>query len=235
MKLKFNGKVDDDGKFTLNNPKKFKESIKYYRNKNVTITFEKTVKKRSLNQNSYYWGAVIPIIQEGYLSAGYRYTKDEVHDELKAAFSKGEKINEETGEIKTFIKSTSEHTTLEFMTYIQTIQQWASEDLGVVIPDPGEQLEAEFEDYMFTPFSNGSEAVSWFDTNCENCKHANHKTMGLSYQETRNLILKGKECAAKFQIELGFVRGEVEKEPIATIIGITDERINAKCRKFEKK
>lgn len=100
-------------------------------------------KKRSNQQNAWYWGIVVHLVKEGLQHIGYREVKsnDDAHEILKALFLKRNIVNEENGEVITIPGSTQKLTTIEFMTYTDEITKWAAEYLGVTIPAPNEQLE----------------------------------------------------------------------------------------------
>src|SRR6476661_4392992 len=97
-------------------------------------------RNRSLNQNDYYWGTIITYCLEGFKDAGWRISESQVHEELKKMFLKEDVVNELTGEVKTIQRDSKGLSTVEFNEYIEKIQQFAAEFLGVVIPDPGEQI-----------------------------------------------------------------------------------------------
>ena len=143
MKLSYTGKVKQSG-LHIYNRKQFDEDIKLFLEKDVTVTVEKKKRKRSLHQNNFYWGVVIPIVKQGLIDVGYRVTIDDTHELIKAKFIKKELVNENTGEILPSIGSTTELTTTEFMDLIAEIQQWAAEYLNVEIPDPNEQINIKF-------------------------------------------------------------------------------------------
>lgn len=88
--------------------------------------------KRSINQNSAYWGIVIEILSEQESFGGY--TKEEIHDALRKEFLS--KVDPNTG--LTRIRSTTDLNTVEFNEYYAAIQRWASSFLNVYIPDPNE-------------------------------------------------------------------------------------------------
>jgi energy-converting hydrogenase A subunit M len=142
MRLIFNGKIKDNGLY-INNRNQFDKDILFFLNKDVTVTIEKKKRKRSLDQNAYLHGVVIPMCREGLLDVGYRYTLEEVKTDLKRMFAIHEKANENTGELREYIKDTSDMTTSEMMDFIAQIQQWGAEYLNIVIPDPNEQLTIE--------------------------------------------------------------------------------------------
>ena len=117
--------------------------IAQMRDGEYVMTIERKRRKRSLMQNAYYWGVVVPLVKEGLLEVGYRMTTEAVHEFLKGQFSITEIVNERTGEVLKSIGSTSEMTTSKMMDYFAEITQWAAEYLNVQIPNPGEQLKIE--------------------------------------------------------------------------------------------
>ena len=144
MKLEYWGEVNENGILRITNRKKLDSDLaKYFTGKHVEITIQKRRKKRSLPQNSYYWGIVVPIVQQGFIDLGNECSKEDVHEFLKAKFNYKEIVNEKTGEIISFPQSTASITTSQFMDYIAEIQRFGSEFLSVRIPDPNEDLKLE--------------------------------------------------------------------------------------------
>lgn len=122
------------------------ETIKSFEGRDVLITFEKPKKKRSNNQNSYYWGIVIVLIKSALKDTGNNLNTNDVHDLLRLKFLKETiSIKEETGEIIERVKSTTELTTSQFMEYIAEIQQFAAEYFDVIIPDPNTEIILNFD------------------------------------------------------------------------------------------
>lgn len=122
------------------------ETIKSFEGKDVLITFEKPKKKRSNNQNSYYWGIVIVLIKSALKDTGNNLNTNDVHDLLRLKFLKETiSIKEETGEVIERVKSTTELTTSQFMDYIAEIQQFAAEYFDVIIPDPNTEIILNFD------------------------------------------------------------------------------------------
>ena len=122
------------------------ETIKSFEGRDVLITFEKPKKKRSNNQNSYYWGIVIVLIKSALKDSGNNLNTNDVHDLLRLKFLKETiSIKEETGEIIERVKSTTELTTSQFMEYIAEIQQFAAEYFDVIIPDPNTEIILNFD------------------------------------------------------------------------------------------
>lgn len=143
MKLIFNGEVSESGKLKIFKRKEFESEMLMFAGKKVILTVEKKTRKRSLCQNSFYWGVVVPMVRAGLLDTGYKLSLEQTHDLLKMMFLEKEIVNEKTGEILKSIKSTTELTTTDFMVFIDDVQRWASEYLSIVIPSPGEQIEIE--------------------------------------------------------------------------------------------
>ena len=101
----------------------------------------KLKKTRSLNQNRFWWGIMVPAVKDGLRDIGYREVKtdNDAHEVIKGLFLKkqigtpGEqKIIEITG-------STADLTTVEFNELIDQVIHWSVEFLGVQIFLPNEQ------------------------------------------------------------------------------------------------
>lgn len=125
----------------------WQQAVDSFEGKRVEVTIQKAKKKRTTPQNAYYWGVVIPILQQGLADVGYLYNKDATHELIKRHVAETEPgaiveeiVIEKTGEVLSRIRSTSELSTSEFMDYLEIIKQFASESLGVYIPEPNENL-----------------------------------------------------------------------------------------------
>jgi len=92
-------------------------------------------KKRSIDQNSYYWGVVLK-----YLSFEAGYTADEMHQLLKEKFLSYEKVNQKTGEIDTFTGETKSLNTLDFESYLEKVRAFAFDFYDCLIPLPNEVI-----------------------------------------------------------------------------------------------
>jgi hypothetical protein len=125
--MKFYGKIES-GKMVLQSRWRMAEWLAGQKDMPVEIVIRRIRKGRSLPQNSYYWGVVIPI-----LSQHLGYEKDEMHEALKFEFLK---IHDDRP--LATARSTTDLSTTEFKTYIEQIQRWAAEFHGCYIPDPGE-------------------------------------------------------------------------------------------------
>ena len=124
------------------------KAIQHFEGKDVMITFSKPKKSRSNNQNAYYWGVVINLIQEGLLDAtGELRSSNDIHyNILLPLFApKNEIINKDSGEVLNERITSSEMTTVQFMEYILEIQKWAAEFLCIDIPSPNETTTLNFD------------------------------------------------------------------------------------------
>lgn len=139
MKIEFFGKVDD-GRLHIYNRNAFVSLLKNFDGKEIKITIERKKKTRSNPQNRYYWGCIIPAIQQGlFETQGEWISIDEVHEFLKQNFNYKELVNDKTGEILRLGITTTDKSTLEFEEYMDKCRQFADEYLNIIIPLPNEQ------------------------------------------------------------------------------------------------
>lgn len=123
-------------------------AIKSFNDKDVVITFSKPKKNRSNNQNRYYWGLVLPLIQNGLLDAtGELRSIDNIHYKILLPLfaPTNEIVNKDTGECITERLTSSDLTTTQFCEYIIEIQKWSAEFLSIDIPSPNEDNMLNFE------------------------------------------------------------------------------------------
>lgn len=137
--LELNGEINDKGVATIFNRKELEDWFVKNSGKRFKIKVERRYKKRSEQQSRYYWGVVIPLIRERLKDLGNEFSSQDTHEALKAKFNTGE-IKNESGVQEEFVLSTAKLRTVEFMEYLDKIQRWANEFLGLVIPLPNEQL-----------------------------------------------------------------------------------------------
>lgn len=91
--------------------------------------------RRSDRQNRYYHPCIVSPFGELLREAGNDYTNEDAHELLKHKFLRGEWINEKTGEVCTYTRSTTKLDTAEFNDYLDRCAAWLAE-LGVEVPDP---------------------------------------------------------------------------------------------------
>lgn len=116
-------------------------AIKQFNGKNIVLKISLLSKKRSLNQNSYYWAVLIPITKEAIKNEwGEVWNIEKTHEFLKSKFLYFEKVNQETSEIIRTPKSTTENTTTEQEEYYLNIREFLKEWFNVDCPLPNEKL-----------------------------------------------------------------------------------------------
>jgi hypothetical protein len=118
-----------------------KDAIQTFEGKQVVIKIEKSKKKRSTQQNRFYYGVIIPIVQNCLKDAGHIMTNESTHDLIKLKFLKEALfVNEDTGEVIERIKSTTELSTSQFMDLLAEINNFTFEYFGVTLPSPNDDL-----------------------------------------------------------------------------------------------
>ena len=125
------------GKLHLHSRQHFIEELRQMDGQDVQVTVKRS-RTRSSQQNRYYWGGVIPVVAAGLRELGVRMTAEQTHDLLKYKFCKTEIVTND-GDILETLGSTARMDTAEFSIFIEQVQQWAAEYLGIQIPDPNEQ------------------------------------------------------------------------------------------------
>lgn len=123
-----------DGKLTIRSRRTFDEELKSLEGREVVITVERYSAKRSTAQNALWW------VYMGILSKELGYTKEQCHDIAKFKFLKRELVDEKSGEIHEYLKSTTKLTKLEFSELVDNLIIWAAE-LNIVLPPPNTQLQ----------------------------------------------------------------------------------------------
>ena len=107
----------------------------------VVLQCEEFKEKRSNPQNRYYHGVVVDLVRRGLKDLGWEpkaCSAEAVHEMLKREFlTVDEHVKD--GVFLKRTRSTTELDTAQFGEYLELCKQWAAENLGVAIPDPGEQ------------------------------------------------------------------------------------------------
>ena len=119
-----------EGKFKPDDAMAFRLDFCRHEGKRVTVSVKRETKKRSNNQNRYYWGVVIALLSD---AAGY--TPDEMHDALRMEFLR---INKGSNPKLPTIRSTTELSTAEMERYLDACRRLAATIYGVYIPEPNE-------------------------------------------------------------------------------------------------
>ena len=119
-------------------------AMKSFEGKEVVITFDKPKKKRSNNQNSFYWGVLIPLMQSGAKDLwGEVWSIDKAHKHLSNKFVFHESVNEKNGLITQTPKSTTELTTTGWEVFMTEIRIYLLEDFDINAPEPNQEIKLE--------------------------------------------------------------------------------------------
>jgi hypothetical protein len=125
------------GRMRIRNWNRVASELRKMRDGELRVEIRRARATRSLSQNAWYWGCVVGLVAE---HTGY--TPDEIHEIYKAKFiPKKLAFADGNGEVLgEFVigGTTTRLNTLEFSEYCEAIREWASDTLGVVIPDPSE-------------------------------------------------------------------------------------------------
>lgn len=129
------------------NMAEFREAFNRLKDGKHLVTV-KDIRRRSVPQNAYYWGVIVPMVRRGLYEAGYEEVKtnDDAHEVMKHVHLKKRVVSRQTGDVIDLAGSSADLSIPEFAEYIERICQWAAEYLNVVIPSPYEQL-VEFEEW----------------------------------------------------------------------------------------
>lgn len=136
-KIELKGAVMQGGKISKQNAAILNSFLKSHEGSIVTITIN-AGKRRSNPQNRYYWGFVVPFVQQLFSQVGHDLTMNEVHEFLKKEFNAKEL--EVDGHFLSVPGSSAELNTEEFASYIEKINLFTSNLFGVPVPEPNEQL-----------------------------------------------------------------------------------------------
>lgn len=128
----FTGIVDVQGKLHLDAKGVFVGFLRSLANKPIEIVVRVKRRQRSLNQNRWYFGVIVPMIAE---HCGYqRHEYDALHDELVRVHLG---LRPEPNPLKLRVSTSDpDFTTADFAEYCEQVRIWAATELGVVIPDP---------------------------------------------------------------------------------------------------
>lgn len=97
----------------------------------------KESKQRSLQENSYYWGVVLPTVSDH-----IGYTVEELHEIFKSLFlSEVKHIKMSNGTLREvrYARSTASLKVFEFEQYLENIRTWSALELGINIQLPNEE------------------------------------------------------------------------------------------------
>ena len=117
------------------------EAIKSFNGSDVVITIDKVKKKRSNNQNAFYWGVLIPLMQQGAKDTwGESWSVDKAHKHLSKLFVFHESVNIKTGLITKTPKPTTELKTTDWEVYVTEIRIYLLENFDIDAPEPNQEI-----------------------------------------------------------------------------------------------
>lgn len=124
----------EGGKLDLNRDR-LRKALHGRKDGDYLITIERAHATRSLSQNAYYWGVILPAIAD--------YTGqsvDDLHEWAKLNFNaKQIVLTNAHGEIvgdERIGQTTTKLNKVTFGEYLERLRAWAAVELGVVVPDP---------------------------------------------------------------------------------------------------
>lgn len=128
-----------DGSFS--NTKVYKEYLDELEHGQIKIVVS-SMKKRSLPQNSFLHGVLIPEFRNALVSVGYDEVKNDkqAKDIMKKMFLTRQIVNKETGEYLEYIQDTSDCTKEEMGILYDEVVKFCLENMNYRIPLPNEQL-----------------------------------------------------------------------------------------------
>ena len=118
----FSGKIEN-GKIVLDTPalrRRFQMRLIQLEGKKIHLSVNPRNKRRSLNQNNYYWGAILPMIanQTGMI-------EEEIHSALSLMFLKDE------SKLLPVITSTASLDKNDFSEYLEKVHDWCISFLNI--------------------------------------------------------------------------------------------------------
>lgn len=151
-KLSYNVTIKPDGTWLIN-PRVRDEVNKTFHkrgeNAYIEMSFIGIDKKRTDDQNAYYWAVVVPIVTAGFILQGNNLrigsNRDYmlVHNLLKERFiTEGDMVMWDRNGNKYNLneKTTTNLDTRAFAKYLRDIKAWSFDCLGVDIPEPNEPV-----------------------------------------------------------------------------------------------
>lgn len=141
--LTLGGSISDNGKLSLYDSPKLTNWIKAHAGEIIELSIKLKKKKRSNNQNAYYWGCVVGPITQRFVELGNDFDENDTHEFLKSKFST-KQVEIIDGHYIDMPTSTTKMDTKDFMIYLEKIQQFASQLLDLYIADPNEQTTINF-------------------------------------------------------------------------------------------
>lgn len=114
------------------------DTMRRMEGKRLAISIKEIKRRRSNNQNRYYWGVVIPIVTNMFLDAGNHTDENEVHEFLKEHVGGLKSVLcDPSGVRHTVVKSSARINTMDFEIYMEKVRALAA-GFDIQIPLPNE-------------------------------------------------------------------------------------------------
>lgn len=135
-----------DGKPIIHGRKQFDNDLKSFEGERILLKVSKYKRSRTNKQNSVLHWYISEISEETGMAT------ETIKEVLKMKFltetaidSSGNiLVDEQSGEVLRFVKSTTDLTTIQFNEFTENIRIWANEFLGLQLPLPNEESELKF-------------------------------------------------------------------------------------------
>ena len=145
QKIEYIGIKEDNKPLRIINSNLLKLDCSKLSKDRYRLIIEKNRKKKSNQQLAYLFACVYPLVLTALNDAGWEFTSiEEVDEYCKSMFSDKEILNRNTGVILNIPGLKRNMTTIEMMTYINSIRDWVAEFLNVYIPEPEQQINMQF-------------------------------------------------------------------------------------------
>lgn len=99
--------------------------------------------RRSDRQNRWYWPCFVKPFGDYLRASKPEFTDEMAHEVLKKMFLEASVVDEKTGLVFTYVRSTTELTTTEFNKYLDQVAAMLATDCGFIVPEPDVYRERE--------------------------------------------------------------------------------------------
>lgn len=123
MRIQVTGRIDNDGQ-VLMPVQEIRNRCALFKGKRIVVTIEVLAGDCTENQKAYYFGYVVPTVQDAMRELGERRNSRQVDLLLRTSYP------DWTG------KSIDQFDKREMSDFLQWVQQYAAENLNVYIDDP---------------------------------------------------------------------------------------------------
>ena len=119
----YNFMVHENGKLTDASRQIMANVISTFAGKWIKISVAERKEKRSLNQNDYYWGVIVPHVRKVRFESGDPLTAEQTHEDLLEQFAPGVSMKRLDGAVYSRPMRSKEMSVAEMATYITAITE----------------------------------------------------------------------------------------------------------------